>query len=159
MIWNDPRVQERQQVKNQQSNISFFVAYAIIRSSSQEVVTNMTTVFHAWLYERFIEIQSNLRRKKCHRINQGSNFVGSSFSNKDNVRAPIQFWRESQPQHLKDYFFSRADPSMFTSIAPVLLDWLFKWNQLSFCSIETNKSRPAPFHSVSWIKFKFRSQF
>ena len=24
----------------------------------------MTTVFHAWLYDRSIEIQSNLRRKK-----------------------------------------------------------------------------------------------
>ena len=27
----------------------------------------MTTVFHAWPYGRFIEIQSNLRRKKLHR--------------------------------------------------------------------------------------------
>ena len=27
----------------------------------------MTTVFHAWPYGRFIEIQINLRRKKLHR--------------------------------------------------------------------------------------------
>ena len=33
----------------------------------------MTTLFHGWLYGRFIEIQSNLRRKKLHRINQGFN--------------------------------------------------------------------------------------
>ena len=57
----------------------------------------MTTVFHAWPYGRFIEIQTNLRSKNSHRTNQGSNFIGGSFSNKDNVGAPIQFGRESQP--------------------------------------------------------------
>ena len=40
----------------------------------------------------------------------------------DNVKAPIQFRRESQPQLLKDDFSSRTDPSIFTSIAPVFLD-------------------------------------
>ena len=38
-------------------------------------------------------------------MNQGSNFLVGSFSNKDNVRAPIQFRRESQPQHLKRWLF------------------------------------------------------
>ena len=33
--------------------------------------------------------------------NQGSNLLGESFSNTDNVRVPIQFRRESQPEHLK----------------------------------------------------------
>ena len=33
------------------------------------------------------------------------NFLGGSFSNRDNVRPPIQFRRESQRKHdLKDYF-------------------------------------------------------
>ena len=64
-----------------------------------------TTVFHARPYDRFIEIQSHLRRKKLHRMNQGSNFLGGSFSNRDNVRTPIKFGRESQPQHLKRLFF------------------------------------------------------
>ena len=41
-------------------------------------------------------IQNNLRGKKLHRRNQGSNFLGDSFSNRDNVRGPIQFRRESQ---------------------------------------------------------------
>ena len=79
--------------------------------ATRSTSTDMTTVFHAWLYGRFIEIQSNLRRKKLHRTNQGSNFLGGSFSNRDNVTAPIQLRRESQPQ-----------PSIFTSIAPVILD-------------------------------------
>ena len=62
----------------------------------------MTTIFHAWPDGRFIEIQSNLRRKKLHRMNQGLNFLRGSFSNTDKVRALIKFRRESQPKHLKD---------------------------------------------------------
>ena len=81
----------------------------------------MTTVFHAWPYSRFIEIQSNLRRKKLHRTNQGCNSLGGSFSNRDNVRAPIQFRRKSQRQHVKRSFFHKKRP-IFTSVAPVLLD-------------------------------------
>ena len=49
----------------------------------------MKTLFQARLYGRFIEIQSNLRRKDLHRTNQGFSFIGSTFSNRDNVRAPI----------------------------------------------------------------------
>ena len=46
-------------------------------------------------------MQSNLRRNKLHTTNQGCNFLGGSFSNRDNVRAPIQSRRENQPQHLQ----------------------------------------------------------
>ena len=80
----------------------------------------MTTVFHTWPYGRFIEIQSNFRRKKLRRMNQGSNFLGDSFSNRDNLSTPIQIRRESQPQHLKRCFSSRRGPSIFTSIAVFL---------------------------------------
>ena len=54
----------------------------------------MTTAFHARLHGRFLVTQNNFRRKKLHIKNQGSNFLRSSLSNKDNVRAPIQFRRE-----------------------------------------------------------------
>ena len=77
----------------------------------------MTTVFHIWLYERFIEILSNLRRKKPHKTNQGSDFPGGSFSNRDNIRASIHLRRERvNPSILKDDFSSRRVPSIFTSI-------------------------------------------
>ena len=115
---NEPRVQERQQGKDQQSHISIFVAYLTIPSTS----TDMTTVFYAWPYGRFIKIQSNLRRKKLHRTNQSSNFLGDTFGNRDNVRAPLQFRTEVNPSILKDDFSSKTDPSIFTSIAPVLFD-------------------------------------
>ena len=82
----------------------------------------MTAVFHAWTYGRFIEIQGNLRRKKIPRTNQRFNFLGGSFKNRDNVRAPIKFRRESQPSILKHDFLSRTEPSIFTSIVHVLLD-------------------------------------
>ena len=52
---------------------------------------DMTAVLHAWPYGRFIEIQSNLRRKKLYRTNQGSNCLGGSFSNRANIRAQIQW--------------------------------------------------------------------
>ena len=76
-------VQERQHVKDQQSYIVVSVAYLIYPISSQE---------HQ---HRFIENKSKLRRKKHDRRNQGSNFLGGSFSNRGNVRAPIQFRGEN----------------------------------------------------------------
>ena len=65
----------------------------------------MITVFHARPSGRFVEILNNLWRKKLHKMNQGSNFLRGSFSNRDNVKAPIQFRRERPPQHLKKLFF------------------------------------------------------
>ena len=82
-------------MKEQQSYISILVAYLTFPNSNWGTSPDMTTAFHVWPYGRFIEIQSNLRRKKLYRINQGSNFLGGSFNNRDNVRAPIPFRRES----------------------------------------------------------------
>ena len=101
---DEPRVQERQWVKDQQFYKSVFVAYPTI--------PHMTTVFHAWPY--------GLRRGKFHRTNQGSIFLGERLTNRDNIRAPIQSRRESQSSILKNEFSSRTDPFI---LAPVLLDW------------------------------------
>ena len=106
-----------------------FIKIWVLILACPKVVTDLKyawyypLVFHAWMYGRFIKIQSYFRRKKLHRKNQGSNFLEGSFTNRDNVRDPIQFRIESQPQHFKRYFPSRTDPSIFTSIAPVLLDY------------------------------------
>ena len=90
-----------------------------------------------------IEIQSNLRRKKLHRVNQGSNFLGDTFSNRDNVRAPIQFRWESQPIILKDDFSSKIDPSIFISIAPALLDWSNATSWV-FSALKSTSHFPSP---------------
>ena len=56
----------------------------------------MATVFYGRPYGRFIKIQNNLPGKKFHSTNQGSNFLGGSFSKRD-VRVLIQFSRERKP--------------------------------------------------------------
>ena len=46
-------------------------------------------------------------------MNQGSNFLGGSFSNRDNVRALIQFRKEKQPQDFKRWFVLKNKPIHF----------------------------------------------
>ena len=103
----------------------------------------MTTVFHVWLYGRFKEIQSNIMRKKLHRTNQGSNFLGDSFSNRNNVRAPIQFTRESQPKHFKRLFVLKNKSTHFHINSTSVIKRM-KRNQLRFSSTEINKPLSAP---------------
>ena len=56
-------------------------------------------------------------------MNQGSNYLGDSFSIRDIVRAPIQFKRErNAPITFRDDFPSRTDPFTLISTAPELLD-------------------------------------
>ena len=74
------RVQEKQEVKDQQSCMSVFVADWRFEVAARSTSPDMATVFHSRLHGRFIEIQNNLRRKKAHRTNQGSNFLEGSFS-------------------------------------------------------------------------------
>ena len=62
----------------------------------------MTTVFHARLYGRFVDIQSYLRRNELHRMNQG--FLGGSFSNGDNTRTQSNIEEKGKPRILKDDF-------------------------------------------------------
>ena len=70
----------------------------------------MTTVLRARLYGRSIEIKSNLRRKKLHKANEGSNFLGGSVSNRDNVKVPNHLEEEDNPSILKDDFPLSTDP-------------------------------------------------
>ena len=87
----------------------------------------MTTIFHAWPYGRFIEIQRNLRRKKLHWTNQDCNFLGDSFSNTDNEEPQSNLeeklgLRNSEKLSIsKDDFSSRTNMIIFTSMVPVLL--------------------------------------
>ena len=105
-------------------------------------------------------MQSNLRRKKFHRTNHGSNFLGGSFSNRENVRIPIQFRRESQPQYLKRSFFLKKRPIIFTSIAPVLLDWSNKTSWVFPALTSKSNFLPSPvsrrLDSSSEANFKCR---
>ena len=113
----------------------------------------MTTLSHARPYGRFISKQSKLRRKKLYRTNKASNFLGGSFSNRDNVRASTQLRRERQPQYLTRWILLRNGTihlhiNSTTVIRPVTS------NKLTFSSTEVNKLPSAPVHRVSKI-FKF----
>ena len=110
----------------------------------------MTTAFHAWPYCRFMDIQRTLRRKKFRRTNQGSYFLGDSFSNRDNVRAPIQFRKESRLQHLKRLLFLKNRP-IHSHVNSTRVIRPIKQNQLTFASIKINKLLPAQFHSVQLL--------
>ena len=66
---DEPRVPEKQQVKGKQSCIFVFVACLPNPSSNWGHQPRRDNIFHTWAYGRFLEIQSNLRRKKLHRIN------------------------------------------------------------------------------------------
>ena len=81
----------------------------------------MTTVFHARPYGGLIEIQSNLRRKKLHRTNQGFKCLGESFSNRVNLRSPIQTRRKRQPQHLENELSSKTNLNESTEVTNACL--------------------------------------
>ena len=57
---------------------------------------------------------------------QGSNFLGGSFSSRDNVRVPFSLEVKVNHRILKDDIFTKTDPFIFISIAPVLLDQSMK---------------------------------
>ena len=101
----------------------------------------MATVFHARPHGKFIEIKSNLRRKKRHVANQDPNFLVGSFSSRDKVRVPIQFRKGRQSQHLQRLFFLKNRPIHFLikSTWVIRLIKLFRWNKLSCSSMEVNK--------------------
>ena len=59
---------------------------------------------YAMLHGGFIEIKSNLRRKKLHNTNQCSNFLWSSFRGRDNVKGPINLEEINSHSILKTFF-------------------------------------------------------
>ena len=134
---------------DQGSCIFIFLACLTILSSNlgDNILYMGVTVFHTWTHGRLIEIQSNLTGKKLHRTNQGSNFLGGSLNNRDNVRSPVQF-RRAQHQHFKIWFFLKNRPIHF-HINRTSVIRLVKQNQLTFSSIEINNSILASVHSVS----------
>ena len=70
-------------MKYQESYIPVSVAYLNIQVTTRSISLGMIGVFYVRPYARFIKIKINLRRKKLHKTNHGSNFLGGSFSNRD----------------------------------------------------------------------------
>ena len=70
----------------------------------------MTTVFHTWLYGKFIEIQNNLRRKKLQRANQGSIFLKAILAIEIMSEPQSSLEEKVKPSILKDDFFLKNRP-------------------------------------------------
>ena len=51
---------------------------------------NKCNKFHLRLYGKLVDIKGNLRRLEFHRMNHGSTFLGSSFTNRDNTIEELQ---------------------------------------------------------------------
>ena len=100
-------------MKYHHSYISICVAYLMFHAAARSTSPDVTTIFHASLYHRFIEIQRNLRRNKLHGTTQGSNFLLGIISNRYNTKASIKFRKERQPQHQKRLFFLKNRPMYF----------------------------------------------
>ena len=116
-------------MKRQQSCISDFVAYLAIPISTWEHQPRHDNSIPCMaIYSRFIEI-------KCNQGERNSNFVGGIFSDRNDVRAPIQYRGESQPQHLQRWFFLKNRPIHF-HVSSTSVIRPIKQNQSSFSSIE-----------------------
>lgn len=55
-----------------------------IQEEIKNTSPNPTVIFHGRLYGKFKQIGCNRRRKKLHRLDQGSNLLGSGFFAADN---------------------------------------------------------------------------
>ena len=112
---------------------ALYICFSGTKSTSQ----GMTSALHASSSGTVREIQGNIRRKKLNRTNLGSSFLGTSFSNRKNLGARIQFRIESPPQHLKEWIFIKNRPIHFhinsTSairlIKKSLVEIFQHWNQ------------------------------
>ena len=141
-----PRFQVRQ-VKDHQSYIPVFVGCLTIPSSSQKhQFRNNSSIKCKVVWQINIDTKQT-QEKKLHRKNQGCNFLGGSFTNRDYVRALIKFIRERQPQHLKRWFFFQnrathfhiSDTGVFRPV-----------KRLSFPSNEINKPLIVPVQVSRW---------
>ena len=152
---DEPRVQENQEVKVQQSSIFSFIACLTIPSSNQGHQprrNNSIPYMGVWQIYRDKELPEE---KETSQNKLRLQFFWRQFQQQ---RQCVQFRREGQSQHLKRLFFLKNRPIHFhinrtSVIRPI------KQNQLSFTGNKISKSLLTPVYSVSKIRFKFRRQF
>ena len=116
-----PRFQEKEQVKDHQCLSAVSITYLAISST----IPDMTEVSHINPNSRFIDIKRNLKRQKPQRA--FSNFEKKSgFSCIDNVRnlnlKDNAKDKDNANIFKTDNFSSRTDPRIFTSLAPEVLE-------------------------------------
>ena len=86
--------------------------------ATESTSLDMTTVFHARPYCRFIEfivIKNNLKRKKLYRTKEGSDSLGASFNNRNKVRPQSNLEDKDNPSIFVLVASEFSDPSNETS--------------------------------------------
>ena len=161
-FYDDPRVQKRHQVLATVLNIRFCILSSISKSqmgAPTQTWQQYSMQCRLWYWDkdgRFIKIKRNVMRKKIHRTNQGSNFLGDNFCNGDNVTAPIQFRREWQSHHIKRWFFVKNRPIQF-HINSTRVARLLKRNKLNLASIANHSISTSHFLNQSTVSRKSHS--
>ena len=110
----------------------------------------MTTVFYTRLYCRFIEIQSNLRKKKLHRIKVPI-FLEAGLTIEIILESQFNLEEKNNASILKDDFSSTKDPPIFTSINTSVIRPIKKI-QLSFCRNQQAISCSSPQYILDQIQ-------
>ena len=115
----------------------------------------MATIFHPRSNGKFIKIMHNLRRKKLWIVEKSSNFLMSSFHNRDGIL--IWCISEKQSQNFRNNFQS-IPKSLTFYINSTIAIWTIKWQKLSFSNNQIIKSHLLKIYLISKIRFKFKGQ-
>ena len=153
----DTRVQDRQQMLDQQSHIPVSVAYVAHPSSSQEHQTKHDyTIPCKAVWQRYRD-KKYPQEKKTSWKKPWINFSCRQSQQQRQFKNLFQFERGRLLQDLRQFFF-KTRPIHFHAISTRVIR-LVKQNKLGFSSIEINKPLPSSIWSVSQGKFKFRDHF
>ena len=104
-----PRVQQRQLALDHQSYIPILVAYLTYPSRIQEYQPKYHNNIPCKGIWQIYSDKGQPQKKKLRSTNQDSNFLRGSFSNKDQVRGPIQFTRKKNSPSILKYDFSSQE--------------------------------------------------
>ena len=110
---DEPRVQEKQQVRDKQPCISVFVACLTVRSSNQgHQPRRDNSIPHMGVWQIYRDTEQP-QQKETSQNESKLQFSQRQFQQQRYCKSPIQFRRESQSQHLKRSFFLKKRPIYF----------------------------------------------
>ena len=110
--------------------------WTLFTVSSFKKLLEAPAIFHGRPYSKLIEIKSNLRRKKPHRVDQGSSYLGGSFNNRD--QEP-----QSNLEETRDFFVFKNKHTHFTTNGNRVIT-MVKEHKLNYSSIEIKEAISCP---------------
>ena len=104
------------------------VFYKTIKPCMETFILVMSGISATFLFIQFrkvfiiFEIKSNIRRNKFHKTNKAPIFLQVVLATEIMKETQSNLEEKNNLSILKDGFFPKTDPSIFTLTAPVLLD-------------------------------------